>query len=50
MTDREITALVCDLFGPQSYDSRSDTPLTQDQIKEFNRKRTAYCAEKEKSR
>lgn len=42
-TDAQITAEVCRAWTPQSFDSRFDTQLTQDQAKELNRRRAAYC-------
>lgn len=36
----------CDTFAPITYDGKLDTPLTKEQIREYNAKRGAFCAVK----
>ncbi len=47
-TDAQITAEVCRAWTTQEFDSRFDTQLTVDQARELNRRRAAYCDNKEK--
>ena len=43
--DKASAQKVCDTFAIITYDSKLDTQLTKEQIKTFNAKRKAYCAD-----
>lgn len=43
--DKASAQKVCDTFTRITYDGKLDTPETKAQIKTYNAKRKAYCAD-----
>lgn len=50
VVDLKITASICDTLPTISYDSKLDTAITKAQIKLFNAKRNAFCANPTKTK